>query len=104
AAPALRTARPGSDAAKAAIERIPGVRGLWEAGYSNTYEDLQARIDAVVKDQIPAAHVAEVQKRFVITKLGLVHDRMVGGSGTKGVEAAPLQDALSQRGGFVARS
>jgi hypothetical protein len=103
AAPALRGAKPGTDAAKAAIEGIPGVRGLWEAGYSNTYENLQASIDAVVNDEIPAPHVAEVQKRFVITKLGLAHDRMVGGSGTKGREAAPLKDALSQRGAFVSR-
>ena len=32
----------------AAIAALPGVRGYWEGGYSNTYSDLQARIDATV--------------------------------------------------------
>ena len=86
----------------AAIDALPGVRGYWEGGYTNTYEDLQKRLDAVVRDEIPLAYRAAVNAKFVITKVGTNHDKIVGGNGGPGVASGPLQDALQHRKGFVA--
>jgi hypothetical protein len=87
-----------------AIDELPGVRGYWENDYSATYKDLQKLIDDVVTAAIPAAYVDAVKKKFVITNVALSHDRIVGGAGDTGVEAGPLQDALKERGTFVART
>jgi hypothetical protein len=92
------------DEKDAAIAALPGVRGYWEGGYANTYSDLQQRIDAVVGRAIPSAYAATVKHKFVITNVKTSHDRIVGGQGTTGVSSAPLQDALSHRGDFGAKT
>jgi hypothetical protein len=84
----------------AAIGALPGVRGYWEGGYTNTYADLQASIDATVAATIPRAFVATVKQKFVITNVNTSHDRLVGGEGSTGVSSAPLQDALTHRSDF----
>jgi hypothetical protein len=129
------------DVRSKAIAALPGVRGYYEAGYSNPYEGLQGKepkespakdapttdptstpppppkkpakrmpslqqqIDAIVKATIPAAYAAQVNAKFVITKVSTTHDQIVGGNakGT-GVSTAPLQDALAARSSFVAQA
>lgn len=101
-APTLKDTATTVDQKNAAIAALPGVRGYWESGYANTYEDLQQRMNTVVRQEIPAAYRAAVMTRFVVTKVGTSHDRIVGGSGATGVAAAPLQDALQHRKDFTA--
>jgi hypothetical protein len=103
-APTLKDPSKTADEKQTAINALPGVRGLWEGGYSNTYEDLQTRINRIVRTWIPNAFVPAVSTKFLITKVGTSHDRIVGGTGTTGVEAAPLEHTLKQRGTFVART
>ena len=88
----------------AAIAALPGVRGYWEGGYSNTYADLQDLIDATVARAIPRPYVATVKQKFVIIKVATSHDQIVGGTGTTGVSSAPLQDALGHRRDFGAKT
>ena len=103
-APTLKDLSKTADEKQQAINALPGVRGLWEGGYSNTYEDLQARINRIVRTWIPDAFVPAVSTKFLITKVGTSHDRIVGGTGGTGVEAGPLEHALKQRGTFVSRT
>ena len=66
---------------------------------------LQQQIDAIVKATIPAGYAAQVNAKFVITKVSTSHDQIVGGDPTgTGVSKAPLQDALAARGSFVTQA
>jgi hypothetical protein len=100
-APTLKDPAKTPDEKTKAIDALPGFRGVWEKGYAATYEDLQKLIDGIVKTAIPAAYFAAVQQKFLVTKVDTSHDRVVGGTG---VGAGPLEDALEQRGTFVART
>jgi hypothetical protein len=91
------------DERTAAIAALPGVRGYWEAGYSIAYRNLQSQIRAVIRSRIPAAYRSAVSAKFVIKPVKTSHDRIVGGAGTKGVDAAPLRDALTDRKTFTAQ-
>ena len=100
---ALRTATTRADEDQA-LAALPGVHAYWTGGvYTHSYRGLEAAMHKIVDDVVPAAHRAAAKAKFKVSHAATSHDRMIGQVGASGSSVAPLEEALGQRGTFVAR-
>ena len=103
-AAALKTATT-KEAQDKALAALPGVHGYFTGGiYAKTYAGLEAAMHKIVDETVPAAFRAAAKAKFKVTRAATSHDRTIGEVGASGSSVAPLQEALGQRGTFVART